>query len=179
MKLLASALLSAGIIILAGCATTTRFPVSQVVPAADIKAKTKLDKNNNKVITVNAKNLASPERVDPSSNAYVIWGKSVQNDVRNLGQLQNKNSATATLTTITPFDLDEIIITAEPKSDVQAPTGKEISRVELIDPFGVEANSVNKQPAAPPNDNNQPINEPDPNGGTQNEPYRTMPDTLK
>ncbi len=147
MKLLAFSIITAFIIILTGCANTTRFPVSSVAPAADIKAKTRLDKNDNKVVTVNAKNLASPERIDPSSTAYVIWGKSEDSeDVRNLGQLQNKNAETSTLTTITPYDIDEIIITAEPSGNVMAPSGTEISRVELIDPF-------NEEPLPPVDDN--------------------------
>ncbi|HLN53626.1 MAG TPA: hypothetical protein VK212_07945 [Lentimicrobium sp.] len=139
MKLLGFSIITATIIVLSGCANTTRFPVSSVAPAADIKAKTRLDKNSNKVVTVNAKNLASPERIDPSSTAYVIWGKSDESeDIRNLGQLQNKNAETATLTTITPLDIDEIIITAEPSGNVTEPSGTEISRVELIDPFNEE-----------------------------------------
>ncbi len=150
MKLLAFSFITAGMILLASCANTTRFPVSSVAPAADIKAKTHIDKNSNKVVTVNAKNLASPERIDPSSTAFVIWGKTDQSeDVRNLGQLQNKNSETATLTTITPYDIDEIIITAEPSGNVTSPTGTEISRVELIDPF-------NEEPLPPVDDSNVP-----------------------
>ncbi len=153
MKLLAFSFITSAMILLAGCGNTTRFPVSSVAPAADIKAKTHVDKNSNKVVTVNAKNLASPERIDPSSTAYVIWGKNDKSeDIRNLGQLQNKNAATASLTTVTPFDIDEIIITAEPSGSVTAPTGTEISRVELIDPF-------NEDPLPPVDDTYSPAPE--------------------
>lgn len=136
MKLLTFSLVTAGMILLSACGNTTRFPVSSVVPAADIKAVTKIDKNNNKVITVSAKNLASPDRIDPSSKAYVIWSKSEgDQDVRYLGQLQNDNGDNATFTTIAPADIDEIIITAEPSGSVSRPSGTEISRAEINDPF--------------------------------------------
>lgn len=136
MKLLAFSLLTAGMIILSACGNTTRFPVSSVVPAADIKAITKIDKNNNKILTVKAKNLASPERIDPSSKAYVVWSKSKNDqDLRYLGQLQNENGENASFTTIAPDDIDEIVITAETSGSVSSPSGTEISRAEINDPF--------------------------------------------
>lgn len=136
MRLLTFSLITAGMILLSACGNTTRFPVSSVVPAADIKAVTKIDKNNNKVITVSAKNLASPERIDPSSKAYVVWSKSENDqDLRYLGQLQNENGENASFTTIAPDDIDEIVITAEPNGSVSKPTGTEISRAEINDPF--------------------------------------------
>lgn len=169
MKLLAYSIITAGIIVFTGCANSTRFPVSSVVPAADIKAKTRLDKNDNKVLTVNAKNLASPERIDPSSKAFVIWGKSDESeDIRNLGQLQNKNAENASLTTVTPYDIDEIIITAEPSGNVMSPSGTEISRVELIDPF-------NEEPLPPVDDSYTPTPAPPENTDDPFAPAPTSP----
>lgn len=46
----------------------------------------------------------------------------------NVGRLINKNAETATLTTSTPFNVKEIIITAEGEGNLTYPRGIEISR---------------------------------------------------
>ncbi len=129
----------AAIFLFSACAETTRFPVSSLAPAAEIKAKTKVDNNNNNVITVEARNLASPERIDPSSTAYVLWIETNDNQIKNLGQLINENAETATLTTITPFDFKELFITAESSGSVNTPSGTEISRVAVNLPSNTAA----------------------------------------
>lgn len=47
------------------CGITAKFPVSSIVPAADITATKSVDKNKNYVIKVIAKSLANPERLNP------------------------------------------------------------------------------------------------------------------
>jgi hypothetical protein len=125
----------AGMFMITACGKTTRFPVSAYAPAADIKAKTKIDKNNNHVITVTAKNLANADRID-SGSTYVLWMETKNNEVKNLGQLENKNAETASLTTVTPFEPKEFFITLENSGSVSSPSGKEISRAEIIDTYG-------------------------------------------
>lgn len=134
MKLTSLSIIAAGIIIISSCGRTTRFPVSSYAPAADITAKTKMDKNNNRVITVTAKNLADAQRIEDGS-VYVLWMETKNNEIKNLGQLQNKNAQTATITTVTPFEPNELFITLEPTGSVSTPSGTEISRSEVIDPY--------------------------------------------
>jgi len=116
------------VLLLASCATTEKFPVSEVLPAADITVKTKQDKHNNSKITVKAKNLASPERLNPSKSFYVVWVESDEG-IKNVGQLTNKNARKAELETLTPFEVNAIFITAEERGDISYPVGMEISRV--------------------------------------------------
>lgn len=142
MKLLSIAMITAGMLLLSACGNTTRFPVSSYAPAADIKAKTKMDQNNNHVITVTAKNLASPGRLDSANQAYVIWIKTDDNKVVNLGQLRNENAETASLTTVTPYNPDEIFITLERSGNVSSPSGTEISRAEMTDPFTSDTETI-------------------------------------
>lgn len=135
MKLVSFSIIVAGIFLITACGKTTRFPVSAYAPAADIKAKTKMDKNNNHVITVTARNLASPDRIDTAGSAYVIWMETKNNEIKNLGQLKNENAETATLTTVTPFEPKEFFITLEEEGNVSSPSGTEISRAEVFDPY--------------------------------------------
>lgn len=128
MKSLINLLLVSVLVFLTSCATTAKFPVSSITPAAEITAKKKQDKNNNYIIEVTAKNLASADRVDPTKKNYNVWIVTENNGTKNAGMLVNKNAKTATLKTSTPFDVKEIFITAEDQGNYSYPVGVEISR---------------------------------------------------
>lgn len=119
------------ILILASCATGTRFPVSSIVPAADITALKKKDKHNNFTLNVTAKNLASVDRIDPSKKTYVVWIVTKNEGTKNIGQLRVKNAKTSTLKSLTVFDFNEVFITAEEQGAVLYPSGPEITRVSV------------------------------------------------
>lgn len=131
MKSLINLLIVTVLVFLTSCATTTKFPVSSVTPAAEITAKKKKDNNNNYIIEVTAKNLASANRVDPSKKNYNVWIVTENNGTKNAGMLVNKNAKTATLKTSTPYDVKEIFITAEDQGDYSYPVGIEISRTTI------------------------------------------------
>lgn len=117
--------------IITSCSTTTKFPVSSVVPAAVISAKIKQDKSNNFTISVTAKNLAAAERLSPPKKTYVVWIETRDNGVKNIGQLKGKNDKSVTLETLTSFDPMEIIVTAEDEGSISYPSGIEISRTNV------------------------------------------------
>jgi len=119
------------IAVLTSCATTTKFPLSSTVPAAEITAKVNQDKNKNYVIQVVAKNLASAERLNPPKNNYSVWIVTENGTIKNIGQLTNLNAKTATLKTLTPFNVKEIFITAEDQGNLTYPNGVEISRTNF------------------------------------------------
>ena len=119
------------IAVLTSCATTTKFPLSSTVPAAEITAKVNQDKNKNYVINVIAKNLASADRLNPPKNNYSIWIVTENGTIKNIGQLTNLNAKTATLKTLTPFNVKEIFITAEDQGNLTYPNGIEISRTNF------------------------------------------------
>lgn len=129
MKLVS--LFSLILFLVSGCATTTKFPVSNVAPAATIKVSKKMDKNENTVVNVVANNLASAERLDPSKSVYVVWISTRNKGVINLGQLKHENAKKSTLETKTAFEPLEVFITAENQGNVTYPSGTEISRVSL------------------------------------------------
>lgn len=131
MKSLINLLIVTFLVLLTSCATTAKFPVSSVVPAAEITATKKQDKNNNYVIEVTAKNLASADRIDPSKKNYNVWIVTENNGTKNAGMLVNKNAKTASLKTSTPFDVKEIFITAEDQGDYSYPVGIEIARTSF------------------------------------------------
>jgi hypothetical protein len=113
------------------CATTVSFPISDVVPAAEITAKIKQDKHDNHVIELTAEKLADPGRLNPPKNNYSVWVITDEGRTRNVGQLADIKSRKATLTISSPFDVSEIFITAENKGNLTYPAGIEISRTTV------------------------------------------------
>ena len=114
--------------LLTSCASATKFPILNTVPAADITAKKKQDKNKNYMIEVTAKNLAEAIRLNPPKNNYSVWIVAENGTTKNLGQLVNKNAKEASLKTTTPFNAKDIFITAEEQGNLNYPSGIEISR---------------------------------------------------
>lgn len=116
---------------LTACGTTAKFPVSNVAPAADIKAVKKTDSNKNITLEITAKNLASPDRMSPPGNVYSVWVVTNDYGIKNVGQLMNNNAKKSSFKTVTPFDFSEVFITVENDGDLKFPTGVEISRTRI------------------------------------------------
>ena len=131
MKNLKTITLLALVFIMASCANISKFPVSEVTPAADILVQRQHDRNGNSKIKVTAKNLSAVERLTPPKKVYVVWILTENDGVRNLGQLKNKNVENAEIKTLTPFKFTQIFITAEDEAEVSYPNGIEISRVKF------------------------------------------------
>jgi hypothetical protein len=130
MKIIQTSLLSLATL-LAGCATTAKFPISTVAPAAEISAKKTMDKNKNYVIELVALNLTSTDRLNPPKNHYNVWIVTGQNDYKNLGQVLNANAKKVVFKTLTPFNPKEIILTAEDEGNRLMPAGIEIARTSF------------------------------------------------
>lgn len=131
MKTFKNLVIIAFVALISSCASTAIFPVSVIVPAAEIKATKKQDQNNNYVIELTAENLAEAGRLNPPMNNYSVWIVVGNGDIKNIGQLSNKNARTAVLKTVTPFNVMEIFITAEKQGNLTAPEGIEISRTKF------------------------------------------------
>lgn len=128
MKTLKRVLFGAVVLFLTSCATPAKFPISSITPAAEITATMKKDKNENFAIVVTAKYLASPNRLTPPKNIYVVWVDTESNGTINIGQLTIQNGQKTQLKTSTPFNVKDIYITAEDYGSITYPAGFEISR---------------------------------------------------
>lgn len=119
------------ILVLYSCATNAIFPVSNLVPAADISAKKTTDSNKNITLEITAKYLASPDRLKPPGNNYSVWIVTKKQGIKNVGQLIINNAKKTIFKTVTPFEFDELFITVENQGDLKYPTGIEISRTRI------------------------------------------------
>ena len=117
--------------LLAGCATSAKFPISTVAPAAVITAKKTVDKNKNYVIELLALHLSSADRLNPPKNHYSVWIVTEQNEYKNLGQIMNVNAKKGYFKTLSPFNPQVIILTAEDEGNRPMPAGIEIARASF------------------------------------------------
>ena len=119
------------LVMLASCSSKVKFPVSNVAPGAEISVKKSKDDNKNNKIVIEAKYLTSPDRLSPAKKYYLVWLQTKENGLQNLGKLVTDSSAKVSFEAITPFEIDEVFITAEDDAAVKYPTGLEISRAKL------------------------------------------------
>jgi hypothetical protein len=119
------------IALMTSCASTTKFPVSQATPAADITAKTKKQGKPNYLVTITANSLAASERLVPPKKIYIIWAVSEAGVTRNAGHFTQKNAVSSTYKALFPYKPIEIFITAEDEEGVCEPAGIEITRAKL------------------------------------------------
>jgi hypothetical protein len=115
------------------CGTTVNFPVSDNLPAADVKAKVKKDKNNIYEVEVKADHLADPDRLSPEKKHYVVWIMDVDGENHSIGQLKPDRSKEAELFTMTPYTPVQLFITAENKKDPAWPSTQIVFRSEAFD----------------------------------------------
>lgn len=118
-------------LILASCASKERFPISNVTPGAEITLKKSKDDNGNTELTIKAKYLTSPDRLSPAKKFYLVWLQTKSNGLKNLGRLETDTSSKGELKAVTPYEVDEIFITAEDDNALTYPNGQEISRLKL------------------------------------------------
>jgi len=108
------------------CGKKIMFQTSSVVPAARGEVKVKKDDNKNYVISIKINGLAEANRLEPSSNVYVVWMETDDSKAKNIGQIKSdskmlSSKLKATFETVTAFKPKKIFITAEDNADVQYP----------------------------------------------------------
>lgn len=105
------------VMVLTSCATKIDFPISKIVPGAEITAKVKTDKNDIYKINLKAENLTSPNRLNPPKNFYVVWAETTNGMIK-LGKLNTSSSLISSrmkgsLEATSAFKPLKIIISAE------------------------------------------------------------------
>lgn len=132
MKTARIAIASWLMIFMVSCSDEVKFPVSSIAPAADITAKVKKQGKPNYLVTIEANNLAAPERLSAPKKNYVIWAVSETGIVRNVGHFTQENAVKATYKASFPYQPVEVFITAENEEGNCTPQGVEITRVKLL-----------------------------------------------
>ena len=111
------------------CAKKINFQGSSIVPAARGDVKVKKDNNNNYGIQISLSDLSEPKRLQPSKATYVVWMKTDDDVIKNIGQI---NSSTGFLSgklkasfgTVSATKPRQIFLTAEDDAGIQNPGGE-------------------------------------------------------
>lgn len=119
--LLMTAILLTIVIGLTSCTKKIFFLTSAVVPAAQGSVTVKNDKNNNYFVQMTITNLASIERIQPTSNSYVVWIESDIGNARNVGKVVSSNNLNVSFETLSSFRPTKVFITAEENEQAQYP----------------------------------------------------------
>ncbi len=111
------------------CARKMSFETSSVVPAAEGTVKIKKDKNNNYNIDLNVMRLASPDRLNPPKDLYIVWMNTEGNAAKNIGQIKTSSgflskTLKSSLETVSTTNPTGFFITSENNSNVQYPSGQ-------------------------------------------------------
>lgn len=77
--------------ILSSCSQKMTFGTSQVVPAATGSVKIKKTNNDNYQVDIKTTHLAKPEQLTPPRNVYVVWMRTEDNTVRNIGKIKSSS----------------------------------------------------------------------------------------
>lgn len=115
-------------------ATAKKFPVTAaaIVPATQGKVETGTDKNGNTKIKLKVEHLASPDRLSPPQNNYVLWlqergGAAAENR----GKLVMNKKLEGEFEAITPLKNFDLFVTGEVDATAKAPSGPEILRATI------------------------------------------------
>ncbi|UQD56039.1 hypothetical protein [Flavobacterium sp. K5-23] len=120
------------VVAMSSCATKIDLPVSSIVPAAEGTVKVTKDKNKNYVVDLEVRHLANADRLNPAKAFYVVWIVSEDGQAKNIGKLVSGSSNKASLKSTTPFQPEQIFITAEDDGSISWPGGQEIFRTETF-----------------------------------------------
>lgn len=114
------------ILTISSCSHKMTFGTSQIVPAATGSVKIKKGKNNNYHVDLQTVNLAKPDRLTPPRNVYVVWMRTEDNNVRNIGMLKSSagllsNTLKGGLEATSTSKPTSFFITAEDDGNIQYP----------------------------------------------------------
>lgn len=105
-----------------GCAKTVELPPSSDLPAATGEVKVSKDDNNNTRLDLKVQHFAPPQRLQPPKSLYVVWVKTPNGEMHNVGQLNVNDDLEGELKATTPYEVFVVVITAENFATVTQPS---------------------------------------------------------
>jgi hypothetical protein len=100
-------------------------------PAATGKVQVATEKNGNHDVKVEVKRLAPPEKMFDGTSTYVVWLKAEHGTYQNIGTLSLDKDMNGKLSTKTPFDTFDVLVTAETDSSALTPSGHKVMNTKV------------------------------------------------
>lgn len=116
--------------IFSSCSQKMTFGPSRLAPAATGSVKIKKTQNDNYKVDLKTTHLAKPEQLTPPKNVYVVWMRTADNSLRNIGKIKSSSgflskTLKGELTTTAVSKPTSFFITAENDGNIQYP-GSEV-----------------------------------------------------
>lgn len=127
--------LSTALLLLTGC--PRKYQADTSPPAAAGKAEIVLDrdKTGNGTIDVSFEHLASPNSIDPSLSAYLVWAQVDGKDPYKLGIVDYKeNKRTGKLSATYSEQQFKLFVTVEQDPNTSAPVGAKVLELPVVAP---------------------------------------------
>ncbi len=129
-SLIGTIAIALSIFIFSSCSKKMTFGTSQIAPAATGSVKIKKNKNDNYQVVVQTTHLAKPEQLTPPKNVYVVWMRTEDNAVRNIGKIKSSSGLLSRtlkgeLVATSTSKPTSFFITAENDGNIQYP-GNEV-----------------------------------------------------
>jgi hypothetical protein len=115
---------------LLGCSASTTYSLAPQPSsrAAVGQVQVKEDKNANNKVTVTVDHMPVPQNIDPALSTYVVWAQPTGRPPQPLGSLNVGSERRGKLDAVTPFDVFDVIVTAEASAAPTAPSDHVILR---------------------------------------------------
>jgi len=97
-------------------------------PAAEGKVTTNADRNGNTNVEVNVKHMATPQKLTPAKQDYLVWVQPRGKEAELLGALRVNSNLEGSMKATTPIKDFDIFITAEDNIKPDAPSSMVILR---------------------------------------------------
>lgn len=105
-----------------GWAREDRLLNTGITPAAEGKVITNSDPNGNTEVEVQVKHLASPQKLTPPRQAYLVWVQARGKSPELLGVLRVNDKLEGSLKATTPYKVFDILVTGEDTLSPQTPS---------------------------------------------------------
>jgi hypothetical protein len=111
------------LLVSASCATReVVFQDSPLQPAAVVRAKVRLDRNENSLIDLELKHVAPAAKLWPPRAVYMVWAESSEGRLFQLGQLRVNEKREGYFQGTTALERFRLIITAEDDAQPAEPS---------------------------------------------------------
>lgn len=117
------------------CAGMHKTPLTSTAqnPAAKGQVETRRTENQNTEVKLEVEHMAPPQKVAPDATVYVVWAQPLAPDAppQNMGSFVIDRDRSGSLTTVTPHEKFELLVTPEARGTVERPTNEPVMKAKI------------------------------------------------
>ena len=132
IRIAAICVLALGVSACASGQKTVMTPTSPS-PAAQGQVETRRTANQNTEVDLEVRYMAPPEKVAKDATVYVVWARPLvpDSEPQNVGSLVVGKNRRGSLSTTTPHERFELLVTPEPSGNVTQPSNEPVMKAKV------------------------------------------------